>query len=194
MREEWIFLKSPGNEVDALVFLLNRFQCSDGLNCAKQRVNVADSSFFRRGFRFDFGKCLFGFVDVPSELTDRVKLVIREEGNRFEAVLQIVDSAFFLRIATPCFASVLSHIQIGRDNFTQWVVIRTFDDLLAADRLAQFIQPSANAANGCRDRRNCRPCPYPQIPFDRNRGRGRGSVHQSVRAAKQRVSSAPSAR
>lgn len=45
MREKWIFLKSPGNEVDALVFLLNRFQCSDGLNRAKQRVDIADSAF-----------------------------------------------------------------------------------------------------------------------------------------------------
>ena len=111
----------------------------------------------------------------------------------FEAVLQIMDSAFFLRIVIPCFASVPSHIQIGGNHIAQRVIIRTVDDLLAADRLAHFIQPSTDAANGCRDRRNCRPCPCPQIPFDRNRGRGRGSARQSVRAAKQRASSAPSA-
>ena len=82
MREEWIFLKSPGNEVDALVFLLNRFQCSDGLNRAKQRVDISDSAFLCREFRFDFGKFLFRFGDVSSELTNRVKLVIGEKGNR----------------------------------------------------------------------------------------------------------------
>ena len=140
-------LLSPTVPVNALVFLLNRLQFSDGLNRAKQRIDVADSTFLCRGFRLDFGKCPLSFGNVLSELTDRIKLVIREEGNRLEAVLQIMDSAFSLRIAIPCFAPVLSHIQIGRDNFTQWVVIRTFDDLLAADRLAQFIQPSANAAN-----------------------------------------------
>ena len=68
--------------VNAFVFLLNRLQFPDDLNCAKQRVDVADSAFLCRGFRLDFGKCLFLFSDVPSELTDCVKLVIREEGNR----------------------------------------------------------------------------------------------------------------
>ena len=83
-----------------------------------------------------------------SELTDRVKLVIREEGNRLETILQIMDSAFFLRIAIPCFAPVPSHIQIGGNHVAERVVIRVFNDLLAADRLAQFIQPSADATNG----------------------------------------------
>ncbi|MFR1593075.1 MAG: hypothetical protein ACLSVU_06120, partial [Christensenellales bacterium] len=59
-----------------------------------------------------------------------------------------MDSAFFLRIAIPCFAPVLSHIQIGGNYVAQRVIIRAFDDLLAADRLAQFIQPSADPANG----------------------------------------------
>ena len=80
------------------------------MNCAKQRVDVTDSAFLCRGFRFDFEKFLFRFNDVSSELTDRVKLVIREEGNRLKAVFQIMDSSFFLRIAIPCFASVLSHV------------------------------------------------------------------------------------
>ena len=89
--------------VDALVFLLNRLQFSDGLNRAKQCVNITDSAFLGRGFRFDFGKYPLSFGNVLSKPTDRVKLVIREEGNRFEAILQIMDSAIFLRIAIPCF-------------------------------------------------------------------------------------------
>lgn len=89
--------------VDAFVFLLNWLQFSDGLNRAKQHVNITDSAFFCRGFRFDFGKYPLSFGNVLSKPTDRVKLVIREEGNRFEAVLQIMDSAIFLRIAIPCF-------------------------------------------------------------------------------------------
>ena len=134
--------------VDALVFLLNRLQFLHGLNRAKQRVDISDSTFLCRGFRLDFGKYLFRFGDVPSELTDRVKLVIREEGNRLKAVLQIMDSAFFLCIAIPCFAPILSHVQIGGNHIAQRVIVRAFDDLLAADRLAQFIQPSADPANG----------------------------------------------
>ena len=89
--------------VDALVYLLNRLQFSDGLNRTKQRVNITDSAFLCRRFRFDFGKYPLSFGNVLSKPTDRVKLVIREEGNRFEAVLQIMDSAIFLRIAIPCF-------------------------------------------------------------------------------------------
>ena len=89
--------------VDALVFLLNRLQFSDGLNRAKQCVNITDSAFLGRGFRFDFGKYPLSFGNVLSEMTNRVKLVIREEGNRLKAVLQIMDSAIFLRIAIPCF-------------------------------------------------------------------------------------------
>ena len=91
--------------VDALVFLLNRLQFSDGLNRAKQRVDVADSAFLCRGFRLDFGKCPLSFGDVPSELTDRVKLVIREEGNRLISSSTRIRSISFRRRNTrrkPC--------------------------------------------------------------------------------------------
>ena len=91
--------------VNAFVFLLNWLQFSDGLNRAKQRVDIADSTFLCRGFRLDFGKCLFGFVDVPSELTDRVKLVIREEGNRLISSSTRIRSISFRRRNTrrkPC--------------------------------------------------------------------------------------------
>ncbi len=64
--------------VDAFVFLLNWLQFSDGLNRAKQRVNITDSAFFCRRFRFDFGKYPLSFGNVLSKPTDRVKLVIRE--------------------------------------------------------------------------------------------------------------------
>ena len=47
--------------VNAFVFLLNRLQFSDGLNRAKQRVDISDSAFLCRRFRFDFGKCPVSF-------------------------------------------------------------------------------------------------------------------------------------
>ena len=134
--------------VNAFVFLLNWLQFSDGLNRAKQRVNITDSAFLCRGFRLDFGKCPLSFGNVLSELTDCVKLVIREEGNCLKTVLQIMDSAFFLRIAIPCLAPILSHIQIGGNYVAQRVIIRAFDDLLAADSFSQFIQPIPDPANG----------------------------------------------
>ena len=120
--------------MDALVFLLNRFQFPDGLNRAKQRVNITDSAFLCRGFRLDFGKCPLSFGNVLSELTNRVKLVIREEGNRLKAVFQIMDSAFFLRIAIPCFAPILSHVQIGGNHIAERVVIRVFGERTAHRR------------------------------------------------------------
>lgn len=80
--------------VNAFVFLLNWLQFSNGLNRAKQCVDISDSAFLCRGFRLDFGKCSLSFGNVLSELTDRIKLVIREEGKHLEAILQIMDSAF----------------------------------------------------------------------------------------------------
>ena len=71
-----------------------------------------------------------------------------EKRNRLESVLNVMDSAFFLRVAAPPFALVFSHIQISDKHIAQRIIIRIFYDLLTADCIAQVIQPCADSMNG----------------------------------------------
>ena len=71
-----------------------------------------------------------------------------EKRNRLESVLNVMDSALFLRIAAPPFALIFSHIQIGNKHIAQRIIIGIFYDLLTADCITQVIQPCADSMNG----------------------------------------------
>ena len=86
-------------------------------------------------------------MDALSQLTNRVNLMTGEKRDRLESVLDVMDSAFFLRVAAPPFALILSHIQISDKQIAQRIIIGVFYDLLTADCITQVIQPCADSLN-----------------------------------------------